>query len=110
MSKPKPVELSVVEWDDAWVGDDQQVTAHSAAITHKPLRIRTVGTILVDDETGISIANESYVDDQGTYRGRTFIPRAMIRSVETYRLVKKTPSPGGKSPDPPQTPPPDTPA
>lgn len=82
-------QLTVVRWDDAWADQDNFATAHGIKQTHEPMLVVTMGTILVDDEAGISIANEhSTQDGKDVYRGRTFIPRAMIKSVETFNLTK----------------------
>lgn len=82
-----------VVWHDAWVDDDNFATAHGLALTHKPMIVKTRGWLILDNEVGISIANEeSRTEDDGTvYRGRTFIPRAMIQSVTPYRLAAVKP-------------------
>lgn len=81
--------ITIITWDDAWQDQENFATAHGVRSTHEPMLVTTMGTIVVDDELGISIANETGSQDGHTvYRGRTFIPRAMIRSVETFNLVK----------------------
>src|SRR5688572_16790655 len=82
-----------VIWDDAWMDDDNFSTAHGLALTHKPMVVKTRGWLIVDDEAGVSVANEeSRTEDDGTvFRGRTFIPRAMIKSVTPYRLAEVKP-------------------
>lgn len=82
----KNLPLVLVEWLDAWVRADVPVTLEDVGQSHKPEIIHTLGWILRDDEAGISLANEFYDD---TYRGRTFIPRAMIKTVIPYNLSKK---------------------
>lgn len=82
-------QLALIEWDDAWADQDNFATAHGIAVTHAPLQVRTLGWIIQDDEVGISVANEQgSTDGQDVFRGRTFIPRAMIRSVTPYTLTK----------------------
>ena len=79
----------IVVWDDAWQDQENFTTAHGIRATHAPMVVQTEGMLLQDDEIGISVANErSSQDGQDVFRGRTFIPRAMIRSVEFCNLVK----------------------
>jgi hypothetical protein len=77
--------LVIVEWNDAWVRADIPVTLDDVASSHKPEVIITLGWVLRDDDAGISLANEYY---DSTYRGRTFIPRGMIKAVTPYKLSK----------------------
>lgn len=82
-------QLALVIWDDAWADQDNFATAHGISVTHAPLRVKTLGWIILDDEVGISIANEhGSTDGQDVFRGRTFIPRAMIRDIILYNLIK----------------------
>lgn len=74
--------LVVVEWDDAWQSETPATLAH---FVHKPERITTIGWLMKEDDVGVQLANEFYDD---TYRGRTFIPRAMIVGVTRYGLSK----------------------
>lgn len=89
--------LAIVTWHDAWADQDNFSTAHGLIQTHDPMVVRTLGWIIADDEKGISIVNEKSIEDGvGIYRGRTFIPRAMVQKVEEFRLskprVKKEPN------------------
>lgn len=77
--------LVIVEWADAWT-DEMGVTAEDVRATHKPMMVRTIGWLLLDDEIGVSLANEHFND--GSYRGRTFILRSMVRTVTPHTLVK----------------------
>jgi len=92
------LELVIVEWNDAW-GDEEPVSLDSVDAVHKPLVVRTIGWLLKSDDAGVSLANECY---DNSYRGRSFIPKAMIKSVTPYKLVKpRKPSPERRpSPDP----------
>jgi hypothetical protein len=76
--------LVLVEWDDAWT-DHEPITEYAAGIAHGPERLRTLGWVLKEDDVGITVVNEFYGDE---YRGRTFIPRGMVRSVTRYTLQK----------------------
>ena len=86
---PKPptlptLPLVIVVWDDAWT-DEQSVTIEDVRASHKPVVVTTIGWLLLDDEVGVSIANEFY---GGTYRGRTFILRSMVKSVTPFKLAR----------------------
>lgn len=82
-------QLVLVEWDDAWGDTDGFATLHGIQQTHHPMAVQTIGWLLQDDATGVSLANEqSTADGQPTYRGRTFIPRAMVRAVQLYKMTK----------------------
>lgn len=78
-----------VTWLDAWMDDSNFTTAHGLAMTHKPMEVKTRGWLLVDDEVGVSVANEESktADDSTVFRGRTFIPRAMVQTIVAYRLA-----------------------
>lgn len=82
-----PPTLVQVEWHDAWVDGTEPVTLSDVGLAHKPKTIVTLGWLLKQDETGVSLANEHYADEQ-VYRGRTFIPSGMLVAVTPYRLVK----------------------
>ena len=79
--------LVVVTWNDACVDGTDPVNVADAAATHHPKVIVTLGWVLKQDDAGISIANEHYADE-GTYRGRTFIPKAMVKSITRVTLTK----------------------
>lgn len=84
--------LVVVTWNDAWTKEDG-VAIDDVRMHHAPIVVTTIGYLLLQDEVGVSIANEYYDD---IYRGRTFIPGGMVRSVTPYKLSKprtpKTPT------------------
>jgi len=80
--------LVLVSWNDAWIDGTDPVNPADVAASHKPKVIHTLGWLLRDDDVGVSLANENY-DEDTTYRGRTFIPRAMIQSVSAFTLAKK---------------------
>lgn len=92
MPTQKP--LVLVLWNDAWVDDDNFSTAHGIATTHGPMPVQTLGWLVHDDELGVSVANEqSTQDGHDVFRGRTFVPRAMIQSVTPYKLTKPRAAP-----------------
>lgn len=84
MNRPD-LPLVIVEWNDAWGKAEESVTLADVAATHHPTVIYTLGWVLFEDDKGISLANEHYLD---IYRGRSFIPRELIRSVTPFTLTK----------------------
>lgn len=81
--------LVLVTWHDAWQDQDNFASAHGIAATHAPLVVNTLGWVIQDDEVGISVVNEhSSEDGKDTFRGRTFVPRAMVQKVTEFRLAK----------------------
>lgn len=77
--------LVIVQWDDAWT-NEMGVTVEDVRSSHKPMPVQTIGWLLLDDEVGVSLANEHF--DDGSYRGRTFILRSMVRAMTHHTLVK----------------------
>ena len=75
----------IIEWDDAWADATTAVTLKDVGDSHRPEVIKTTGWLLKEDEAGVSLANE--VCGDGSYRGRTFILKAMIRSVIRVNLA-----------------------
>lgn len=80
-------DLVQVTWHDAWVGTTEMETIQDAKLKHKPALMATVGWLLIDDEAGVSVANER-CPEEDSYRGRTFIPRALIVSIEAILAPK----------------------
>jgi len=72
--------LVILRWDDAHAYDSEM---EESEINHQAIPITTYGLLLRDDEIGVSIANEQ--TSETTYRGHTFVPRAMVRSVQVLR-------------------------
>lgn len=85
MEKPTKVEaeqLVLCVWDDAWSDFAELVTSQDAGLKHRPTVMQTVGWLVIDNDQGVSLFNERCLDQgEESYRGRTFIPRAMVRSV-----------------------------
>lgn len=75
--------LVLAVWDDAWGDAHESVSPHDHVdLKHKATVMQSVGWLMRDDEAGLSIFNERCLDQgEESYRGRTFIPRAMVRSV-----------------------------
>lgn len=82
-------QLVIVSWLDAWQDQENFSTAHGITSTHGPMPVETLGWVIQDDEVGISVVNEqSTQDGHDVFRGRTFVPRAMIKSVKPFNLTK----------------------
>ena len=82
-------QLVEVVWHDAWNDEENFQSAHGITLTHKPLVVKTLGWLVISDELGVSIACERSTDEGGEkFRGRTFIPKAMIQSITSYKLTK----------------------
>lgn len=76
-----PVLVQLV-WNDAWADLHEQVSVGDVGEKHKATLMETVGWLLRNDEVGVSLFNERCLDQgDGTYRGRTFVLKAMIVSV-----------------------------
>lgn len=85
MSEPRYAQIF---WLDAWCDGVDDVSLEKAIEKHKPLEMETRGWILVDNEVGVSLFVERTAD-QESYRGRTFIPRGMIKSIEDFPPIRK---------------------
>lgn len=77
----------IIVWDDAWGDATAVVTLKDVEAKHRPTVMQTIGWLLKEDEKGISLANERCLDlgDEG-YRGQTFIPRSLVRSVTPFKV------------------------
>lgn len=85
----KPELVSVV-WDDAHASAGEQFTVKSLDDVHKPTKMETTGWLLRDDEVGVTVANERCLDEgDDTYRGRTFVPRALVKEVKPVLKQRK---------------------
>jgi len=73
-------ELVAVEWDDAHGSIADTVMPLALGSSHEPAIMTTVGWLLRLDNEGVSIANEMEPGSNG-YRGHTFVPLGMIRSI-----------------------------
>lgn len=81
--------LVSVEWLDAWVDGSDQVSVGDPDPHHHALLMQTIGWLVREDESGVSIFNERCLDEgDGSYRSRTFIPRGMIQSVTPFCMSK----------------------
>ena len=68
-----------IAWDDAH-GDLEQHRADD--ISHTPWQFITVGIIVHEDDKGVTLMQE--VDENGDYRGKSYIPTSLI--VGRWRL------------------------
>lgn len=77
--------LVKVEWLDA---HGTATTVHSVDdIPHAGIVVQSYGILLRQDDAGVSIASE--VCDDDSYRGYTFVPAGMVRSVAPVISVRK---------------------
>jgi hypothetical protein len=94
--------LVVVVWDDAWKSATTDVTVKDVTDHHKAAVMQTLGWLLKEDATGVSVANERCMDDgDEAYRGVTFIPRGMVRSITPFNLSRPRKSRAKVQPPPP---------
>lgn len=95
--KDAPLPFVLVEWLDAWKASTEDATVENAGDSHKPVECCTAGWLIRDDPAGVQLGGEYSPD--GTYRNRSFIPRAMIVNVVRVKLTrprkKKLPLEGG---------------
>ena len=75
----------LVSWNDANT-DSEPVTLATVTSVHKPYLVHTLGWLLFEDAAGLTLVTEYYED---AFRGRTYIPRAMVESIVQYSLTKK---------------------
>lgn len=87
-SSNKEPRFAIVRWLDAWSDGVDDTSAEKAFESHKPVEMETRGWILMDDEVGVSMFYERH-SDKSAYRGRTFIPRGMIKSIEDFPVKRK---------------------
>lgn len=94
------------KWLDAWADTHESVSIEDAHLKHNATLMETRGWLLVDNEKGVSLFNERCLDvGDGTYRGRTFVPRAMIQSVIPVVKARKPRSTKLKVAEAPKAPP-----
>lgn len=85
MTEPRYVGCA---WIDAWADPVDDVSLEKAHEKHRPLEMETRGWLLVDNDVGVSLFVERTADRE-SYRGRTFIPRGMIKSITDFPLKRK---------------------
>ena len=87
MVKPPEPRFVEIQWIDAWADGVDDVTFETVADKHQPLVMHTRGWLLLENDTGVSLFYERCLSPL-SYRGRTFIPRGMIRSIEDFPAKK----------------------
>lgn len=73
--------LVLVTWNDAWGNSHEDIAPSDALFEHRPMEMQTVGWLVHQDEAGVSLFTERK-KTADSYRGRTFIPRAMVVSID----------------------------
>lgn len=87
VANPSDLPFVLVEWLDAH-SDLTETTAADARLKHSAAKMFTAGWLMFDDEEGVTLFNEVCPEDD-SYRGRSFVPRGMIKSVTKVRLTKE---------------------
>jgi hypothetical protein len=79
--------LVLIVWEDAHSQGIELVTKDDLA--HRPEVMQTVGWVIKESDNGKSIASER-CSDAGVdyYRGHTFIPKSLIRSVTPLNVSR----------------------
>ena len=80
--------LVKVQWLDAF-GEVDKTIYSEHEISHEPLILESVGWLLREDESGITIAMDCDTREDFTYRNVGFIPAQMIKEVATLYVRKK---------------------
>jgi hypothetical protein len=79
----------ILVWDDAHGKGADYVSHSTLHESHRPTVMQTLGWVLRDDEVGVSIANERCMDDgEDYYRGYTFVPRSLVKSLTPFALSR----------------------
>ena len=79
MISAKPI--VIVRWNDAQSSATNVYTENNPSY-HAPIVMETLGWLLKDDEQGVSVMTEVFVEEGiHQYRGHTFVPRAMVIEV-----------------------------
>ena len=77
-------------WDDPNSSSVEVITEENIEQYHVPEVMKTVGWLLRDDEKGVSVCNETYLEHgKPRWRGHTFIQRSLIKSVKPYTSPSK---------------------
>lgn len=83
--------LAVIVWDDAWSAGIEVLTIKEIEEKHKPSVMQSLGWVIKTDAAGVWISSERCMDKgDECYRGHTFIPRSLIKSVTPFKLAPTT--------------------
>lgn len=91
--------LAVVVWNDAWSAGITVMTTQEIKEKHRPSVMQTLGWVIISDDQGVSLANERCLDQgEECYRGHTFIPSCLVKSVTPFKLTtrKRKPKPAAQ--------------
>lgn len=78
-----------VSWGDAFGDAMQQTWTVEEIASHAPLVVQTVGWLYKEDEIGVTLFTDFIDGDAPSFRGKTFIPRGMIISIDILTARKK---------------------
>jgi hypothetical protein len=81
-----------VTWADAYGDKEDEVNLEGVGTLHSAEIMHTVGWLVHSDASGVSVCNEKY-GARSTYRGRTFIPAAMVQEITPLSEKRKRRSP-----------------
>lgn len=85
----KEVPYVVCIWKDAWADAVEGVSPKDAADKHRPSNLELRGWLVHEDDEGLSIFVERCIDPgEEYYRGRSFIPRSLVKSIEVVKLSR----------------------
>jgi hypothetical protein len=85
-----------VTWADAYGDKEDEVNLEGVGTLHSAEIMHTVGWLVHSDASGVSVCNEKY-GARSTYRGRTFIPAAMVQEITPLSEKRKRRSPKKES-------------
>jgi hypothetical protein len=94
--KPAGPYMGLVTWLDAH-GDAAQQVWDLSSLDHRPLVMETLGWVVREDATGVTLFTERVSNSDGTFswRGRGFIPAGMLVSVHRVEIPKRRLPKGG---------------
>jgi hypothetical protein len=69
----------MVVWGDAWASHEE--VTHDTAILVAPYLTESVGWLVAQNDTILTLAQDRFPDHAGTFKGATYIPVEMVREV-----------------------------
>jgi predicted dinucleotide-utilizing enzyme len=79
----------LVIWNDAHGDPMRQIWTSEELTQHKPVVVFTIGFLYKEDEVGVTLFTEMIEDDATSFRGKMFIPKGMIVSMDTLTVSRK---------------------
>lgn len=72
-----------ITWEDAWSSD--RYTTYEKIKSEPPLLMFTVGHVIRNDKTGMTLGRETSDADRNEYRYVSHIPRENIRKIKVLK-------------------------